>query len=41
MVWDRHEKGPAVYSGQPAAGLSEDHALEIKDQLTKRYIARG
>jgi hypothetical protein len=41
MVWDRHEKGPAAYEGQPVAGLSEDQALELKDKLIRRYIGLG
>jgi hypothetical protein len=41
MVWDRHEKGPAKYEGHLVIGLAEDHALEIKDRLTKQYISRG
>ena len=41
MVWDRHEKGPAMFQGRLLTGLAEDDALEIKDQLTKQYIATG
>jgi hypothetical protein len=41
MVWDRHTKGPAMFQGHPVTGLAEEHALAIKDELTKRYIARG
>jgi hypothetical protein len=41
MVWDRHTKRPAKHQGYPAVGLPEDHALAIKDELTKQYIAKG
>jgi hypothetical protein len=41
MVWDRHIKGPAKYLGNPAVGLAEEQARTIKDELTKRYIAKG
>ena len=37
MVWDRHERGPArLEGGQPAVGLTEEQAREIKDDLTKK-----
>jgi hypothetical protein len=39
MVWDRHTKGPAKYQGHLVVNLSEDRAREIKDVLTKQYIA--
>jgi outer membrane protein OmpA-like peptidoglycan-associated protein len=39
MVWDRHTKGPAKYRGHLVVNLSEDRAREIKDVLTKQYIA--
>jgi hypothetical protein len=41
MVWDRHTKGPAMLDGRLAIGLAEDDAREIKDVLTKIYIAEG
>jgi hypothetical protein len=41
MVWDRHTKGPAKHQGHLVVGLPEDHAREIKDELTKQYIAEG
>ena len=41
MVWDRHTKGPAMLEGRLATGLAEDDAREIKDVLTKIYIAEG
>jgi hypothetical protein len=41
MVWDRHTKGPAMLEGRLAIGLAEDDAREIKDVLTKIYIAEG
>jgi hypothetical protein len=41
MVWDRHTKGPAKLDGRLVVGLAEDDAKEIKDVLTKIYIAEG
>ena len=41
MVWDRHTKGPAMLDGRLATGLAEDDAREIKDELTRIYIAEG
>jgi hypothetical protein len=41
MVWDRQTKGPAKYPRYPAVDLTEDRAREIKDVLTKQYIAGG
>ena len=41
MVWDRHTNGPAMLDGRLAIGLAEDDAREIKDVLTKQYIAEG
>jgi hypothetical protein len=41
MVLDRHTKGPAMLDGRLAIGLAEDDAKEIKDVLTKQYIAEG
>ena len=36
MVWDRHGRAPArLERGQPAIGLTEEQAREIKDELTK------
>jgi hypothetical protein len=37
MVWDRSRKGPAMYNGRQAIGLSEWQAKQIKAQLTKEY----
>jgi hypothetical protein len=37
MVWDRQRKGPAMYNGQEAIGLTEFQANQIKDQLTRYY----
>jgi hypothetical protein len=37
MVWDRQRKGPAMYNGHLAIGLTEFQANQIKDQLTKYY----
>jgi hypothetical protein len=37
MVWDRQRKGPAMYNGRQAIGLSEWQANQIKDQLTRYY----
>jgi len=39
MVWDREAKGPAMFNGQPAVGLTEWQANEIKTQLTNYYIS--
>jgi hypothetical protein len=39
MVWDRLTKGPATFQGKLVAGVAEDHARKIKDELTERYIA--
>jgi len=41
MVWDRHTKGPAKLDGRLAVELAEDDAREIKDVLTRIYIAEG
>ena len=41
MVWDRHTKGRAMLDGRLATELAEDAAREIKDVLTKIYIAEG
>jgi hypothetical protein len=41
MVWDRQTKGPAKYFGNPAVGLAKEDALEMLDELTKQYIAKG
>ena len=41
MVWDRHTKGPAMLDDRLAIGLAEDGAREIKDVLTRIYIAEG
>jgi hypothetical protein len=41
MVWDRQTKRPATYLRYPAVDLTEDRAQEIKDRLTKYYIAKG
>ena len=37
MVWDQEKKRPAMFNGQPAIGLTEWQANEIKAQLTKYY----
>jgi hypothetical protein len=37
MVWDRQRKGPAMYNGGQAIGLTEFQANQIKDQLTSYY----
>jgi len=37
MVWDRQRKGPAMYNGTQAIGLTEHQANEIKTQLTRYY----
>jgi hypothetical protein len=41
MVWDRHTKGPAMLDARLAVGLAEDDAREIRDVLTRIYIAEG
>ena len=41
MVWDRLTKGPAMLDGRLAIGLAEGEAREIKDVLTRIYIAEG
>jgi hypothetical protein len=37
MVWDREKRQPAMFNGQPAIGLTEWQANEIKTQLTRYY----
>jgi hypothetical protein len=37
MVWDRERKGPAMYNGHLAIGLTEFQANEIKVQLTRYH----
>jgi len=37
MVWDRQRKGPAMYNGHLAIGLTELQANEIKVQLSRYY----
>jgi hypothetical protein len=37
MVWDRRRKGPAMYNGSQAIGLTQYQANEIKDQLTRYH----
>jgi hypothetical protein len=39
MVWDREKRGPAMFNGQPAIGLNECQADEIKTQLVKYHAA--
>ena len=39
MVWDRHARGPAKFRGRQVAGVTEDQAREVKDELTNIYIA--
>jgi hypothetical protein len=34
MVWDRPSKGPAKFQGGRAIVLTEERALEIKEELT-------
>jgi hypothetical protein len=34
MVWDRQSKGPAKFQGRRAIVLTEERALEIKEELT-------
>ena len=34
MVWDREKRRAAMFNGQPAIGLIEWRANEIKTQLT-------
>jgi hypothetical protein len=41
IVWDRNTKGTAKYQGRLVLELSEDRAREIRDELTKQYIAKG
>jgi hypothetical protein len=41
MVWDRLTKGPAMFQGRLVAGLAEDHAREIKDELTSRACSNA
>jgi hypothetical protein len=41
MVWDRQKRGPAEFGGHLEIGLTEEQAHEIKEQLTKAYIAKG
>ena len=41
MVWDRQQRGPAQTGGRLEIGLTEEQAREIKDRLTKAYIAEG
>jgi hypothetical protein len=41
MVWDRHTKSPAMLDDRLAVGLAEDDAREIRDVLTRIYIAEG
>jgi hypothetical protein len=38
MVWDRERKGPAMFNGQPAIGLTEGQAVEIKIELEKLHF---
>jgi hypothetical protein len=37
MVWDRERKGPALFDGHQATGLSAWQAKQIKDQLTRQH----
>jgi hypothetical protein len=37
MVWDRDRKGPAIFNGHEAIGLTEGQANQIRDQLTKYH----
>jgi hypothetical protein len=38
MVWDRERKGPAMFNGQPAIGLTDAQAVEIKIELKKLHF---
>jgi hypothetical protein len=38
MVWDRERKGPAMFNGKPAIGLTEAQAVEIKIELEKLHF---
>ena len=37
MVWDRQRKGPALYNGHLAIGLSEFQANQIKAELMTHH----
>jgi len=37
MVWDRKRRGAALLNGQPAIGLAQEEAIEIRDALTKYH----
>jgi hypothetical protein len=37
MVWDRQRKGPAMYNGHLAIGLTEFQANEIKTHLSRYH----
>ena len=39
MVWDRESKGPAMFNGLPAVGLTEAQAAEIKIRPVKTSIS--
>ena len=39
MVWDRESKGPAMFNGHSAVGLTEAQAAEIKSQLVNNSIS--
>jgi hypothetical protein len=41
MVWDRQTRAPATPKGRALIGMTEEQAREIKDELTKKYIAEG
>jgi hypothetical protein len=41
MVWDRESKGPAMFNGHPAGGLTEAQAAEIKSQPVRTTIRVG
>jgi hypothetical protein len=36
MFWDRESKGPAMFNGHPAVGLTDAQAAEIKSQPVKK-----
>jgi hypothetical protein len=40
MVWDRDRKGPAMFDGYLAIGLSEWQANQIKEQLRDIMVSR-
>jgi hypothetical protein len=41
MVWDRRNKGPAIFVGSLAAGLSKERAEAIKVELMRQSSAKS